>query len=189
MPSRALLNHLPALMEDAHSLLVGYRLLRPDGALTNPQLAAFPRGVLLACFSAWEGFLEELVREAVDALQPSTPPGVWSVLRAFAHAQAGNFHTPSAANTDRLLLQCLGLPSAQAVWRGQNNTSTQAARRLGDSLTDRHEVSHGILPRPVVDAAFAADLPRFITRLAQRTDAAVRQHFVDAHGVALPWPA
>ena len=69
----------------------------------------------------------------------------------------------------------------------QNTTAAQAGQQLDDALTYRHQVAHGVNPRPVIHNHYSSQLPTFIRRLARATDGAVRQHLVTA-GVAVPWP-
>jgi hypothetical protein len=190
MPSNAYHHHLEDLLADARSLMRGHRFIREAGAMAHAERSAFPRAAVVACLSAWESFIEELMREAAAALRPPTPPlGAWPALNAHVHGLVSAFHTPNAGNSDRLVEGCIGLAEVHLSWRWQNTTPVQAVQRLADALADRHRIAHGVDPRPAIPAAFAEDLDRFILRLARRTDDAVRQHLVAAHGLADPWPA
>ncbi len=52
----------------------------------------------------------------------------------------------------------------------------------------RHEIAHGVNPRPVIHNAYSNWLPRFMRRLARCTDDAVLNHLTTTLGLANPWP-
>ena len=87
-----------------------------------------------------------------------------------------------------LISDSLGLPDIAAFWRWQNCPPKQAEQRLESLLKLRHEITHGVNPRPVVSRHYAGQLPAFITNLGECTDAAVREHLVATLGVEDPWP-
>ena len=82
----------------------------------------------------------------------------------------------------------VGLPDVHHYWRWQNCTSAQAVQRLAAAMEYRHQIAHGVNPRPAVTHAYADRLLRFFTLLGLCTDRAVRAHFVAVHGIANPWP-
>jgi hypothetical protein len=138
--------------------------------------------------SAWESYVEELMREAVQALRPPAPPfGVWPALHAHATGLLNAFNTPNSINVERLIRNCVGLADVHLSWAWQNCTSAQAAQRLTVAMTYRHQIAHGVNPRPIVQQGYASRLLDFIRRLARCTDDAVRNHLSNIHGV-VPWP-
>ncbi len=85
------------------------------------------------------------------ALRPPAPPlGVWPALNATVRGQIGRFNTPNVDNVRTLLSDVIGLPNIQLHWTWQNNTSAQAVARLGLAMDLRHQIAHGVNPRPVV---------------------------------------
>src|SRR5262245_10349826 len=129
------------------------------------------------------------MRESVQALRPPLPPlGVWPALSAYVTGLLGNFNTPNQPNVERLIRNCLGLPDVHLSWVWQNNTSAQAVQRLTDVITYRHQIAHGVNPRPIIHNHYSSQLPAFFRRLARCTDNAVRQHLVTAYSLAAPWP-
>lgn len=189
MASNAFDGHLEALLRDADQLRKTSRDLpaRLPGRLL--RVAALNRAVVVTCVSAWEAYIEELVRESLDVLRPSAPPlGIWPALNAAMRGQLGRFHNPNTENVRQLISDALGLPDIKTNWAWQNCTSTQAAERLTEAMKLRHQIAHGVNPRPVVSTVYSRDLPDFFRRLAHCTDRAVRDHFVNAHGIASPWP-
>jgi hypothetical protein len=189
MPSNAYTVHLDSLLLDAVNLDIVYHEMR-GGPFTPARLAALNRSAVVASVSAWEAYVEELMRETLQVLRPPGPVmGAWPALGAFVLGQLASFHTPSQANVERLIRNCLGLANVHFSWAWQNCTPAQAAQRLADVLTLRHEIAHGTNPRPPVPNWYSQGLPDFFRRLARRTDAAVRQHLVTVLGVANPWPA
>jgi hypothetical protein len=153
------------------------------------EFPALNRSIVVNCVSAWEAFIEELVREAINALRPAAPPlGNWPALNASLRGQLGRFHTPSAENVRTLISDALGLPDILADWGWQNCTSAQAMQRLAGAMTLRHQIAHGVNPRPVVAKAYARELPEFFLRLGRCTDRGVRDHLLNVLGIANPWP-
>jgi HEPN superfamily RiboL-PSP-like protein len=189
MPSRALTGHLQALLDDADHVLEASRQL-PTGIPGRPlRIAALNRAIVVTCASAWEAFIEELVREALSALRPPAPPlGLWPALNAIVRGQLGRFNTPNTENIRLLISDALGLPDVQNAWAWQNCTSAQAVQRLADAMTLRHQIAHGVNPRPVVTTLYSSQLPDLFRRLGRCTDRAVRDHFTDVLGIANPWP-
>src|SRR6266496_2927880 len=89
--------------------------------------AALNRAAVVLCISAWEAYIEELVRESLNVLRPAAPPlGVWPALNASVRGQLGRFHTPNMENVRMLLSDAIGLPNIQQSWTWQNCTSAQA---------------------------------------------------------------
>ncbi|MGL6096112.1 MAG: hypothetical protein ACRC7O_09990 [Fimbriiglobus sp.] len=52
----------------------------------------------------------------------------------------------------------------------------------------RHQVAHGVNPRPEILYQYASRLPNFFRRLVLATDRAVRGHVVTTLGAPNPWP-
>jgi hypothetical protein len=130
-----------------------------------------------------------LLRECLAALRPAAPPlDPWPALNAWISGLIGRFHTPDAANVTRLIDQSLSLANVHLAWTWPSCTSAQAVRRLDDALNYRHQIAHGVHPRPGITNTYATSLSRFVRRLAACTDRAVRHHLVTVLGIANPWP-
>ena len=83
MPSNAYTNHLVVLLEDARELQSAHNQLRTGLAGRQWGLGSLNRAAVVLTVSAWEAYLEEVVREGIAALQPVAPPlGVWPALNA-----------------------------------------------------------------------------------------------------------
>jgi hypothetical protein len=140
--------------------------------------------------SAWESYVEELMRESLEAIRPAAHPlGHWPALSAFILGGLGRFHTPNAQNVANMIHRCLGLADVRTFWGWRNRTSAQAEELLDRALALRHEIAHGVNPRPVIHNTYSNWLPGFIRRLARCTDDAVRSHLTTTHGLAHPWPS
>jgi hypothetical protein len=189
VPSNALTVHLEQLLQDAVDIQEAHtRLWSADPGLRY-RLAALNRAMVVSTVSAWESYVEELMRECLEALQPPAPPlDPWPALNAWIRGLVGRFHNPDSTNVTHLIDQSLGLQNVHLAWTWRNCTSTQAVRRLDDALNYRHQIAHGVNPRPGISNTYANSLPRFFRRLAGCTDRAVRHHLVTALGVANPWP-
>jgi hypothetical protein len=187
--SNAFNQHLLPLLRDADHLDDAAGQL-PLGIPGRPlRVAALNRAVVVTCASAWEAYIEELIRESLNLLRPAAPPlGMWPALNASVRAQLGRFNTPNTENVRMLISDGLGLQDVHTAWAWQNCTSAQAVQRLADAMTLRHQIAHGVNPRPFVATFYSSQLADFFRRLARCTDRAVRQHFENTLGIANPWP-
>jgi hypothetical protein len=141
------------------------------------------------CVSAWEAYIEELVRESLNALRPAAPPlGVWPALNAAVRGQLGRFNTPNTDQVRMLISDALGLQDVHHSWTWRSCTSEQAVQRLGLATDLRHRIAHGVNPRAIIHNSYSKRLPEFFRRLGLCTDDAVRQHLVNVLGVPNPWP-
>ncbi len=189
MPSIAFSVHLEQLLLDAEELDEAHMELRTGNQGRQYGLASLNRAIVVTSVSAWEAYVEELMRESVQSLRPpGLALGAWPALNAYVLGLLGNFNTPNPVNVERLIRNCLGLADVQLSWAWQNCTSGQAVQRLADALTYRHQIAHGVNPRPTLHNSYSSLLPRFFRRLARCTDNAVRYHLITIHGLASPWP-
>src|SRR6266404_2876709 len=185
MASNAFTGHLFPLLLDATHRCDAIKQL-PAGIPGRPfRVTALNRAVVVICVSAWEAYIEELVREALTILRPPAPPlGLWPALNATVRGQLGRFNTPSTENIRLLISDALGLQDIQLSWTWQNCTSAQTVQRLADAMTLRHQIAHGVNPRPIVATYYASQLPDFFRRLRRCTDRAIRDHLVNVLGIA-----
>ncbi len=190
MPSNAFTNHLEQLLLDAEELDDAHTELRTGNPGRQYGLASLNRAIVGTTVSAWESYIEELMRESVLALRPQGPPfaAPWPALSVYVTGRLGTFNTPNQHNVEQLIRNCLGLKGVHLMWIWQNCTSAQAVQRLTDAMTYRHQIAHGVNPRPVIHNYYSSQLPTFFRRLARCTDAAVRNHLVGVHGLPNPWP-
>jgi hypothetical protein len=189
VPSHAFTVHLQQLLQDALDLDDAHSRLRTGARGRQYRLAALNRAVVVISVSAWESYVEELMRECLQVLRPPAPPlDPWPALNAHVRGLLGRFNTPSAANVAALINNCLGLADVHLSWGWPRCTSAQAVTRLDDALTRRHAIAHGVNPRPTIHNTYSSSLPLFVRRLAACTDTAVRNHLIATLGVAHPWP-
>jgi len=189
VPSNAYMMHFQQLLQDALELDGAHSRLRTGSPGRQYRLAALNRATVVISVSAWESHIEELMRECLAALRPPAPPlHPWPALNAYVLGLLGRFNTPNSANVTNLINHCLGLANISLHWVWPMCTSIQAAQRLDDALAYRHEIAHGVNPRPVIHNTYSSSLPIFFRRLASCTDTAVRGHLVAVLGVTNPWP-
>lgn len=189
MPSNAYASHLEPLLLDADELLQAHRELRTGAPGRQYGLASLNRAVVVACISAWEAYIEELVRESLAAVRPPgiTDP-VWSLLRAPTLRTVQRFNTPNENEVRKLLTESIGVPDVTTSWAWRNSTVARARERLREAMNYRHQVAHGVNPRPVIHNSYSSELPNFFRRLGNCTDDAVRAYLVTTLGIANPWP-
>ncbi len=190
MPSNAFSVHLEQLLRDAEELDDAHTELKTGTPGRQYGLASLNRAVVVMTVSAWESYVEELMRESIQALRPpGAVLGAWPALNAYVMGLLGNFNTPNAVNVERLIRNSVGLADVQLAWAWQNCTTAQAVQRLADAMNRRHQIAHGVNPRPIIHNHYSSQLPDFFRRLAGRTDNAVRNHLINVHGLIAPWPA
>jgi len=187
--SNALSVHLDQLLRDATELDTIHTQLRTGLPGRQYGLASLNRAAVVISVSAWESYIEELVRESLEALRPAGPAvGHWPALSAFILGELGRFNTPNAERVANLINRCLGLANVRTFWGWRNCTSAQAEVLLDEVLSLRHEIAHGVNPRPIIHNAYSKWLPGFVRRLARCTDDGVRHHLTTALGLVNPWP-
>jgi hypothetical protein len=190
VPSAAFASHLHELLVEATRLDETSAQLPVGSSDRQARRAALSRAIVIACVSAWEAYIEELVRESLDLLRPAGPSlGVWPALNASVRGQLGRFNTPNVENVRLLLSDAVGLPDVHLSWAWSHCTPSQAVQRLTVAMDHRHRIAHGANPRPNVSRVYSSELPDFFRRLGRCTDRAVRLHFVEVHHIANPWPA
>ena len=189
MASHAYDDYLAALLQDAEELETAHKRLRTGKVGRQWKLGALNRGVVVIAVSAWEAYVEELVKESLEAIRPPAPPmGVWPALNASARGQVGRFNNPNPDNVRTLFAEALGLIDVANGWHWKGVDTVRARERLAEALQRRHQIAHGVNPRPTIHNQYAKRLPGFFRRLGQCTDRQVRQHLVNTLGVAAPWP-
>lgn len=188
MPSNAFTNYLEPLLKDAEELGDAHKALRTGNRGRQWRLGALNRSVVVMCTSAWEGYVEEVAKEAVNALRPATPPlGAWPALAATVHSAVGRFNTPNSENVKLFLRNAVGISDVTAAWSWQRCAPPKARDRLNKMLTARHHVAHGVNPRPTIHNGYAKMLPMLVRRLASCTDGALATHLSTTLGVAVGW--
>lgn len=189
MSSKAFSQYLDALLKDAEELEKAHGKLRTNKQGRQWGLGALNRGVVVISVSAWEAYIEELVKECLEAMRPPAPPfGVWPSLNAAARSQIGRFNTPNPDNVRTLLSEAIGIADVTDSWFWQGTSPKRARERLAEALRHRHHIAHGVNPRPTIHNQYASRLPEFFRRLGRCTDGAVRGYLVGTLGVRKPWP-
>lgn len=189
MASSAYNDYLAVLLRDAEELEAGHKRLRTGNVGRQWGLGALNRGVVVLSVSAWEAYVEELVKEAVEKMRPQAPPmGVWPALNATARSQVGRFNNPNPDNVRGLFAEALGLPDITLGWHWKGVDNIRARDRLAEALRYRHEIAHGVNPRPTIHNQYANRLPGFFRRLGRCTDASVGSHLSGVLGIPNPWP-
>jgi len=175
---------------DASELIAGHIQLRTGRPGRQWGLGAINRGVVITCVSAWEAYIEEIVVEAVTLMRPAegAPLGNWPALNASARSQIGRFNNPNVDNVRTLISDAIGLPNITAAWSWKNCNPDRARTLLAQALTYRHQIAHGVNPRPVIQNQYASWLPFFFRKLAGCTDAAIYEYLVVTLGITDPWP-
>jgi RiboL-PSP-HEPN len=190
MPSAAFQEHLLVLLEDSDELNDAHFELRTGAPGRQWGLGAINRAVVVMCVSAWEAYIEQVVIEAINAIRPVPPAalGAWPTINASARSAIGRFNNPNVENVRMLFSDSIGLANITTFWSWRNCTIEHARELLAEALRLRHEIAHGVNPRPVIHNPYARWLPSFFRRLGSRTDFGIRDYLQNTMGV-VPWPA
>jgi hypothetical protein len=191
MPSNAFTQHLLVLLEDADELIDAHVQLRTGSPGRQWGLGAINRAVVVLCVSAWEAYIEGVVIESINAIRPLPPTalGQWPALNASARSSIGRFNNPNVDNVRTLFSDSIGLPNITTYCLWRNCTIEHARDLLAEALRLRHEIAHGVSPRPVIQHGYASWLPLFFRRLGSRTDSGIRDYLVNSLALVNPWPA
>ena len=189
MTSLAYDNFLQPLLNDAVEIEAAHGRLRTGNRGRQHGLGALNRAAVVMCLSAWEAYVEELVKESVSTFRPANPANTtWQSINASARSQIGRFNTPNADNVKRLIADTIGLEDITLAWQWQNTSPAQAIARLTEAITFRHQIAHGVNPRPIIHNQYASRLPGLFRSLGKATDGGVRAYLVDELHVPSPWP-
>lgn len=188
MASRSFRNYLVVLLQDAEELIQAHAKLRTGQRGRQWKLGALNRAVVLMCVSAWEAYVEELAKEALESFRPTMGAvSQWQSLNAACRSQIGRFNTPNSQNVRLLIADAIGLQNVTDSWHWQNCTVVDARRRLDEVLDFRHKIAHGVNPRPIIHNQWVGKLPTFFRILGRCTDKAVRHYLRTKLGVKKPW--
>jgi len=190
MPSQAHDQYLLPLLADANEIQVAHLGLRTGAVGRQWGIGSLNRAAVVMCISAWEAYVEELVKESVESFRPTAAANtLWQSINADARSQVGRFNNPNVENVRKIFADTIGLQDVTAAWQWQNTTAQTARDRLTEAIKFRHQVAHGVSPRPTIHNQYASRLPAFFGNLGLRTDHAVRHYLVATLQVQNPWPA
>ncbi|AGA89075.1 hypothetical protein Thimo_0203 [Thioflavicoccus mobilis 8321] len=189
MASIAYTTRLETVLSDADEINRAHSKLRTGVAGRQYGLGALNRAVVVMCVSAWEAYVEEVTKECLVLLKPSAPPlGTWPALNASARSQIGRFNNPNVDNTQNLVRDCLGLDNITLAWRWPHNPPEKAKERLKEAIKLRHEIAHGVTPRPIIhNQQYAGRLPDFFRKLGEATDKALTEYLAKEMSVSTGW--
>lgn len=188
MPSTAYTNRLESVLDDAAEIDAGHVQLRTGNPGRQYGLGALNRAVVVMCVSAWESYIEEVVKECLMLLKPPAPPlGVWPSLNATVRSQVGRFNNPNVQHTKDLLRDCIGIEDISRFWSWQATPPQRARDRLEEAILFRHQIAHGMTPRPIIHNGYSARLPGFFRKLGQSTDATITSYLNTEFGVHTGW--
>jgi hypothetical protein len=183
MASNAYTEYLEALLADAAELSDAHRRLRTGLPGRQWGLGAVNRAAVVLCVSAWEAYVEEIAKEALEAMRPAgVATGAWTALRAPAFAQIKRFNTPDSGNTKQLFASCLGVADITTTWGWRNCTAQNAREYLDYAIGERHKIAHGVNPRPTIHNSYSGWLPSFFRNLGRCTDRGLKAHVSNLGG-------
>jgi hypothetical protein len=141
------------------------------------------------CVSAWESYIEEVVKECLELLKPSSAPlGLWPSLNSSARSQIGRFNNPNVQHTKDLIRDCIGLEDITQYWTWPHTSAERACERLEEAIQLRQQVAHGITPRPIIhNQQYASRLPEFFRRLGRTTDTGITIYMNTYLGLTAGW--
>ena len=189
MPSKAFTNHLKVVLEDANEIVKAHSALKTGVAGRQYGLGALNRAVVVMCISAWEVYVEEVLKETIELLKPDTPPlGTWPSLNASVRSAIGRFNNPNTQHCKEIFQQSLGLDDITQDWSWKPTTPKKVSKRLEEAIKLRHEIAHGTTPRPIVhNQQYAKRLPGFFIKLGECTDAGLTSYLQMTFNISTGW--
>lgn len=177
MASRSL-HALADRLRDVDELMDAHAHVQVAHAPADPtyELDGMNRAAILMLSAHFEGYLEELMRESLEAIDPQLDAD--PLLRGF-----GN---PWPNRIDELF-SFLGMrqPSHEICW--EEATSSHVRGRLEHLVRIRNQVAHGQIDVSVAKADVTT-LRTYVERFSRGMDGAVHAHLVTLTGRE-PWPA
>jgi hypothetical protein len=134
-------------MQDSQNLIAIHRELNPGPGRVTRELS-LNRAVVVLTVAAWQAFVQDVLEEALALMErPKGDPGRehFLIVKASALTAAGNFSTPNAENTRKLLLHVGFDPLPHWAWKAGPATITPgvARERMNHWLGVRHAIAHG----------------------------------------------
>ena len=174
MPSTAL-KGMTDRLRDVDQLLAAHEAVTGTERGRRFDVEGLNRAAVLMLSSHFEGFLEELMAEALHAIHPSLN----------SPTLTGSFHNPWPDRIDDLYA-FLGMekPARKVSWQGANNASVR--RNLEELVRTRNKLAHGTTGV----AIYKRDVRRFrryVEGFAQRFDDQVAAQVMSMTG-SQPWP-
>lgn len=136
---------------------------------------------LASLVSAWEGYIEAVTIEAIDAVAAGGSGDVLplaTLIRLEANRFIEKFNTPNAENCRELLLRFTGFDAFPVMQSARLNLPSHLARvRLNEVLRVRHAFAHGF-PIPAFSWTTRYGIQNRLTKRAVRDSAALIEDFV-----------
>ena len=190
MASTAYLQTLEPLLLDAEEILTAHHNLRTRRRGRQWGLGGLNRSLVVVCVSAWEAYVEEVVRECVQVLRPAPGVGLgaWPALNAYASSRIKNFNNPSVEKVRSIIASTVGPADITTAWAWRNCSPAHARQLLTQAVDFRHQIAHGQTPRPPIHNSYSKRLPAFFRRLGRLTDSRLSAHLQATNGTPPPWP-
>lgn len=162
-------------LRDVDQLLDAHRVVGGDNRGRRFDLEGLNRAAVLMLSAHFEGYLEDLMAEALAALNS----------RLDVKPLTGNFHNPWPTRIDDLF-SFLGLskPSKTISWQRAGNAAVRG--NLNKLVETRNRLAHGTTGVRVHKSEVTS-LRKYVEGFAQRFDALVRDQVHTLTG-SYPWP-
>jgi len=173
MPSKSLAA-LTDRLKDVDQLMAAHRAVAGSKRGRKFEVEGLNRAAVLMLTSHFEGYLEDLMAEALTAVNP----------KLNAPTLTGGFHNPWPDRIDQLFA-FLGMskPSKNISWQKASNTSVRS--NLEKLVRTRNKLAHGTTGVKVYKSEVTS-LRKYVEGFAQRFDADVRAQ-VKALTGSNPW--
>lgn len=174
MPSRALAG-LTERLTDVDQLMAAHAAVGGGQRGRRHDVEALNRASILLLTSHFEGYLEDLMAEALAALNGSLDP----------ETLTRGFHNPWPDRIDDLFA-FLGMSRPTKSIRWQKASSNTVRDNLAGLVRTRNQLAHGTTG-VTVHKAHVERYRRYVEGFAQRFDTAVRRQVCGLTG-SDPWP-
>lgn len=167
---------LGSRLQDVDQLMAAHRAVGGSQRGRRYEVIGLNRAAILMLSAHFEGYLEDLMAEALAALNPALE----------VKPLTGNFHNPWPDRIDDLFA-FLGMekPSKDISWQRAGNDAVR--KNLNELVRTRNRVAHGVTEVPVYKSEVTMRR-RYVQGFAQRFDVRVRDQVHLLTGT-YPWSA
>lgn len=169
----------------------------PSQAYTDQTLL---RGSVAHAVGAWEGYLEDVMKEFVSKTRVQAHRRAWTLIVQFeslVQKLTSELNTPSWEKARELILNITGMdPYSSWIWAPRFSNQTDTMQFLRGIMDVRHSFAHGFatpsaipgLTSPgVLDPAYVADVTACLTFFVTVTDQMLEHELTHRHACLAGW--
>jgi hypothetical protein len=135
-------NQFDESIKDAEELLAHFDAAKPPGRPPPPTAEVLKRAGLILAITAWETYVEDRAREALDAnLAALTGSPVAQFMKSKFDEEMKRFHNPNTEKTSKLFTEYTG-KDVTKTWNCNPGGASQAKNTLDNWVKRRGQAAH-----------------------------------------------